>query len=122
MSEMEATADHVIVIGKGKLVADTTTKEFIQRSSGASVRVVSPRASELTPLLEERGATVAIAEDGAFSATGIEAAQVGDLAAENGIPLHELTPLRVSLEAAFMEMTRDSVEYRSSADGAEKNA
>ncbi len=111
MSEMEATADHVIVIGRGRLIADTSIAEFTQRSGGSHVRVVSPQASELAPVLMRAGATVNHA-DGALMVTGLDANLIGTLAAANGCELHELSTRRASLEAAFMELTRGSQDYR----------
>jgi ABC-2 type transport system ATP-binding protein len=118
MHEMEETADHLIVIGRGKLIADTSIADFIQRSTQSHVRVVSPQASELTPRLYSAGATITVAGNGALIVTGIDAAQIGDIAASHGIRLHELAPQRARLEAAFMETTRDSVEYHSGAQEA----
>ena len=112
MSEVEATADHVLVIGRGRLLADTSVREFTQRSAGSHVRVVSPDAGTLGALLEGAGAHVSVGDDGALAVGGIEMERVGDLAAAHGLRLHELTPRRASLEAAFMELTDDSVEYR----------
>jgi ABC-2 type transport system ATP-binding protein len=111
MHEMEETADHLFVIGRGKLIADTSIADFIQRSTQSHVRVVSPQAAELAPRLDSAGATITVADNGALIVTGIEAAQIGDIAASHGIRLHELAPQRARLEAAFMETTRDSVEY-----------
>lgn len=78
--------------------------------------VRSPQLSELATLIERAGATPNLEGDGTLIVTGMGAAQIGDLAAMNGIPLHELSPRRASLESAFMEMTQGSVEYRSAAD------
>ena len=113
MNEMEATADHVVVIGKGKLIADMSVAELTQRSSLGDVRVVSPDASRLAALLEPRrqSAITAGSED-ELIVTGITAAEIGEVAARHGIRLHELSSRRPSLEAAFMELTRDSIEYR----------
>jgi ABC-2 type transport system ATP-binding protein len=119
MSEMENTADHLIVIGRGSLLADCTMDEFIARSSGQTVRVRTPQPD----LLAKAVAEVANAEadspasavtnaDGSLTVHGLTAAQVGDLAFDHGVRLHELTVVRASLEAAFMELTADSVEYR----------
>jgi ABC-2 type transport system ATP-binding protein len=116
MNEMEETADHLIVIGRGKLIADTSIADFIQRSTQSHVRVISPQASELAPRLDAAGASVTVANDGALIVTGIEAAQIGDIAASHGFRLHELAPQRARLEAAFMERTRDSVEYQAGAE------
>src|SRR3546814_636679 len=114
MSEMEETADHVVVIGRGRLIADTSIAEFTQRSSSSHVLVVSPRAAELAPLLERAGAVVAMG-DGSLTVTGIEAARIGSLAAQHQIEVHELSTRRASLEAAFMELTQDSVDYQGAA-------
>ncbi|MCP9487956.1 MAG: ATP-binding cassette domain-containing protein [Gaiellaceae bacterium MAG52_C11] len=113
MSEMEETAEHVLVIGRGRLLADLSIGEFTQRSSGSHVCVVSPEATRLTSLLlEQVGSAVTSNGDGGLSVAGIDTARIGDIAAEHGIRLHELTPQRASLEDAFMELTRESVEYR----------
>jgi ABC-2 type transport system ATP-binding protein len=110
MSEMALTADHLIVIGRGRLLADLPTREFIDASSGNSVRVRSPQIERLAELL--RGRQVRTSEvDGYLQVEGVTPAEVGDLAAANGVTVHELFTQRASLEAAFMEMTGDSVEY-----------
>ena len=114
MSEMERTADHVIVIGKGKLVADTSMQEFMLRASGSLVRVTSPQAAQFGPQLAQHGATVNPGtEPNTLLVAGMDAAQVGDLAAANRVVLHELSVQRGSLEQAFMDLTKDSVEYQS---------
>lgn len=115
MSEMEQTADHVLVIGRGKLIADMPVTEITQRSALSHVKVVSPRSKELMPLLESTGASVSNGNENELIVTGVEASVIGETAASNGIPLHELSPRRASLEAAFMELTEDSVDFR--ADG-----
>ncbi|MBA2519372.1 MAG: ATP-binding cassette domain-containing protein [Chloroflexia bacterium] len=112
MSEMEETADHVIVIGKGRLIADQGIAEFTGGGSTSHVRVVSPQADQLVPLLQSAGAVITANGDGGLVAANIEAAHIGDLAAANGIRLHELSYQRASLESAFFELTDDSVEYR----------
>jgi ABC-2 type transport system ATP-binding protein len=112
MNEMAVTADYVVVIGKGRLIAQAPITEFVARSSNQSVRVRSPRADELSSALTSAGAQVLQDLDGAFQVIGISAAQVGDMAAERGIALHELTPQVGSLEEAFMELTQGSVEFR----------
>jgi ABC-2 type transport system ATP-binding protein len=108
---MEETADHVIVIGRGKLIADTSIADFTRHSSSSHVRVVSPQAAELVPLLRDAGATV-VTEGSALIVTGMETPQIGYLAAEHRIEIHELSLRRASLETAFMELTEDSVEYQ----------
>ena len=111
MSEMALTADHLIVIGRGKLIRDESVNQFVESSSRHSVRVRSPQLDRLDGLLRQAGATSAKAEDGALDVHGLDAAAIGELAASNGLVLHELTPKRASLEEAFMELTRDSVEF-----------
>jgi ABC-2 type transport system ATP-binding protein len=111
MNEMAVTAEHLIVIGRGKVIADCTTKEFIEQSSEKSVLVKSPDAARLREVLVTEGAAVDPDGDGAVNVRHLEAARIGELAAREGLILHELTPQRASLEAAFMELTRDSVEY-----------
>ncbi len=117
MSEMEYTADHLIVIGRGKLIADCSMSEFISRSSGASVRVRTPMAEELIKAVTAKGAVAATADDDAVEVRGLTAAEVGDIAFEQAIRLHELATVRASLEEAFMELTASSVEYRAETAG-----
>jgi ABC-2 type transport system ATP-binding protein len=112
MSEMENTADRLIVIGRGQLLADCTMDEFIARSSGQTVRVVTPQPDELAKSIAEAGGSAVKGSDGALVVSGLVASQVGDIAFTRGVRLHELTVVRASLEAAFMELTADSVEYR----------
>jgi ABC-2 type transport system ATP-binding protein len=115
MSEMENTADHLIVIGRGRLLADCSMEEFIARSSGHAVRVRTPQQEQLVTALAEAGFTALSNPDGTLTARGLTADRVGDIAFERGIRLHELTPTRASLEAAFMELTADSVEFQAGA-------
>jgi len=120
MSEMENTADHLIVIGRGSLLADCTMDEFIARSSGQTVRVRTPQPDLLAKAVSEVAVSAGAAApasttteaDGSLTVHGLTAAQVGDLAFDQGVRLHELTVVRASLESAFMELTADSVEYR----------
>jgi ABC-2 type transport system ATP-binding protein len=112
MSEMEYTADHLIVVGRGKLIADCSMNEFIAGSSGAAVRVRTPSPDELTTAVAAAGGSATVGTDGALTVQGMTADKVGDVAFDKGIRLHELTTLRASLEEAFMELTADSVEYR----------
>jgi ABC-2 type transport system ATP-binding protein len=117
MSEMEHTADQLIVIGRGQLLADCTMEEFIARSSGQTVRVSTPQREQLAKAVAEAGGAVIPSDgDGTLTVSGLIAAQVGDIAFEHGVRLHELTVVRASLEAAFMELTADSVEYRAAGD------
>ncbi|HEV2592139.1 MAG TPA: ATP-binding cassette domain-containing protein [Gaiellaceae bacterium] len=112
MSEMALTADHLIVIGRGRLIADTGVEEFIQGASKQAVRVRSPQADELRGLLSGTDVVIRDVEPNMLEVGGLTAEQIGDLAAERGIRLHELTPVQASLEEAFMELTRDDVEYQ----------
>jgi ABC-2 type transport system ATP-binding protein len=111
MSEMALVADHLIVIGRGRLIADVPVEEFIQGAGRNVVRVRSPQATELRDLIAGPDVTVTAVEDGALEVSGLSASQIGDLAAEHGFRIHELTPQQASLEEAFMELTRDDVEY-----------
>jgi ABC-2 type transport system ATP-binding protein len=117
MSEMENTADHLIVIGRGKLIADCTMGEFIARSSGTSVRVRTPSADQLVGAVSAKGATATTDADGAIEVRGMTIEQIGDLAFGEGIRLHELTMVKASLEEAFMELTAGAVEYHADAPG-----
>lgn len=112
MAEMALTADHVIVIGRGRLLAEASIDELIQGSSQNFVRVRSLQDAQLANLVNEKGGTSRSEEDGALAVSGISAAAIGDLAAANGIALHELSPQEVSLEEVYMTLTHDSVEYR----------
>ena len=109
MSEMALTAQHLIVIGRGRLVADDTMDDIIAGAE-SSVLVRSPHAAQLRELLAGQGGTVH-GIDGSLSVTGMDAMRIGDLAAAHRITLHELAPQRASLEEAFFELTEDSVEY-----------
>ena len=110
MSEMENTADHLIVIGRGRMIADCTVNEFIERNSQLAVRVRTPEPAALVDAIVRAGGKAVPGGD-ALLVTELAPARIGDLAFENRIPLHELSPLQASLEQAFMELTRDSVEY-----------
>jgi ABC-2 type transport system ATP-binding protein len=111
MSEMENTADHLVVIGQGKLIADCTVEAFIKQNSTLAVRVRTPDAAQLADLVAGSGGAAKPDGENAIIVTGIAAERVGDLAFDSGIRVHELAPLQASLEQAFMELTRDSVEY-----------
>jgi len=114
MSEMAQTADHVIVLGRGRVIADAPIAE-LTAAGGGGVRIRSPRAEELVDALRRGGMTVSEADDGAYLVTGTTAEAIGDFAAHHGVPLHELTPVRSSLEDAYLELTKDEVEYHSGA-------
>jgi len=116
MNEMAVTADHLIVIGRGRLIAASSTQDFIERSSEKSVLVRSPDAARLASLIAADGGKATPTEqpqDGAgeLRVTGLPATRIGELAASAAIVLHELTPQLASLEEAFMELTADSIEF-----------
>jgi len=112
MSEMALTADHLIVIGRGKLIADTSVEEFVRKASGGTVRVRSPQASSLRELILGESVVVTSSEPGLLEISGLSAEQIGDTAAAHGIVLHELAPQQASLEEAFMELTQEDVEFK----------
>jgi ABC-2 type transport system ATP-binding protein len=111
MSEMENTADHLIVIGRGRLIADCSMAEFIARGTGQAVLVRTPQPDGLARAVTAAGGTVAPVGPGDLEVRGLPPARIGDLALASGIALHHLAPARASLEEAFMELTADSVEY-----------
>jgi ABC-2 type transport system ATP-binding protein len=111
LAEMANTADRLVVIGKGKLIASTTVAEFVSRSGADTVRVRSPELDRLRQTLE--GAGLSVDQDGsALTVRGAPIEAVGDLAARDDIALHELSPQQASLEEAYMKLTDDAVEYR----------
>jgi ABC-2 type transport system ATP-binding protein len=112
MSEMELTADRVVVIGRGRLVADTTVTDLIERHSAPSTLVRSPGAAALRAALERTGAAVEPDPDGGCRVTGVGAAEIGELARSLGIAVHELRPLRSSLEDVYRHLTDAAVEHR----------
>jgi ABC-2 type transport system ATP-binding protein len=114
MSEMAQTADHLIVIGRGRLLADSSVEEFVKDHSRSYVRVRSPMGDRLAALLAAKGIAAATEKDGSMSVTGADAATIGQLAGENGIILYELSPRQASLEDAFMALTHDSAQFRPS--------
>jgi len=111
MSEMALTADHLIVIGRGRLIADASVEEVIAQASATHVKVVSPQAEALRARVTAAGADVEPDGDDSLIVTGLECRDVGIIAAGAGITLYELSRQEASLEEAFMEMTRDSAEY-----------
>jgi ABC-2 type transport system ATP-binding protein len=111
MSEMAVTADHLIVIGRGSLIADMAVDEFVRRASGKLVKVRTPQAARLRDLVAQPDVTATVTGD-EVQISGLTSDQVGEIAAANHVVLHELTPVQVSLEEAFMDLTRDQVEYK----------
>jgi ABC-2 type transport system ATP-binding protein len=110
LSEMSLTAQDLVVIGRGRLIAQCTTEEFIRQAGESAVRVRSPQLDTLRLALLDKGFEPAVT-DGALTVGGISTDQVGDIAAANGVVLHELSAQTGSLEQAFMQLTGDAVEY-----------
>jgi ABC-2 type transport system ATP-binding protein len=117
MSEMALTADHVIVIGKGRLLAESSVEDLVHASSQSFVRLRSAHNAQLATMLGAQGGKSVTEADGALAVTGMTAQVIGELAAAQGVALHELSPQDASLEEAYMELTRDSVEYRAGVPG-----
>jgi ABC-2 type transport system ATP-binding protein len=114
ISEMALTADRLIVIGRGRLIAETRVADFVARSSGGTVKLVTPDASPFTSALAAIGAEVTHGDCASLTVAGVTTREIGDLAARDGLRIYELTPITASLEDAFMELTQDDVEYRPS--------
>lgn len=112
MSEMSITADRLVIIGRGRLIAQTTVADFLKTGTGNFVRVRSPRAGDLARLLRGKGIAVARQDGDALDVSGATCEAVGDLAGKNGLTLHELSTQQATLEETFMQLTRDSVDYR----------
>jgi ABC-2 type transport system ATP-binding protein len=121
MSEIALTADHLIIIGRGRLLADTPTDRFVS-GTHQDVLVRSPRAGELAGLLTARGAATQPEDDGGLAVTGLDAPAIGDLAARHGIAVHELVPRHASLEQAYLDLTDGSTDYRAVTPGPEGTA
>jgi ABC-2 type transport system ATP-binding protein len=116
MSEMAQTADHLIVVGRGRLIADTSVAEFVRRaSSDVSVHVRSPEAKDLDGVLRRERAEVQALGEGLLEVNGLSAQRIGELALAARIVVSELTPQQASLEQAFISLTGESVEYRAGA-------
>jgi len=111
MSEMALTATDLVVIGRGRLIADTTVDDFISSNTESTVLVRTPDLGRLAGALTGAGAGVVRQEDGSLLVSGLEPARVGELAHEAGVTLHELSPQQASLEEVFMDLTSDMVDY-----------
>jgi ABC-2 type transport system ATP-binding protein len=118
MDEMAHTATHLIVIGRGRLIADTGMTEFVARAASNVVRVRSSDPTGLAAALRARGATVQSSDDGSLAVTGLAAQHIGATATAAGISIHELATEQASLEDAFINLTQDAVEYRANSTGA----
>ncbi|MEV4445014.1 ABC transporter ATP-binding protein [Streptomyces mirabilis] len=116
MSEMALTADHLVVIGQGRLLADTSMADFIAQNSRSYVRIRSPQRERLLDVLHGAGITVVESGSGTLEVDGAKSEQIGELAAQHQIVLHELSPQQASLEEAFMQLTAESVEYHAHTD------
>jgi ABC-2 type transport system ATP-binding protein len=121
MSEMAQTADHVIILGRGRIVADAPVSEILAGAEGDSVQVRTPQVEHLTQLLEAEGAKVYRAEPDLVSVTHLAAPRIAEVAAGAGVIVYELTPATRSLEEAYMALTRDDVEYRTTQTSPEVN-
>ncbi|GAB3154759.1 ABC transporter ATP-binding protein [Microbacterium neimengense] len=113
MSEMAITADHIIVLGKGRVLADAPVSQLVSEWTSTRIRLRSPRLAELIPLISGAGIEITQTEPGAADVVGALPEAVGDAAAAAGIPLHELSPQSGSLEDAYLALTGESVEYKS---------
>jgi ABC-2 type transport system ATP-binding protein len=113
ITEMALTAQRLIVIGRGKMIAETSVDEFTASGQGDRVRVVTPMPQRFVSALTREGLRPTVGDDGAIVVRGAHPSDIGELAARASLTIHELTPLRASLEDAFMELTADTVEYRS---------
>ncbi|MGV9247907.1 ABC transporter ATP-binding protein [Streptomyces sp. NPDC003710] len=116
MSEMALTADHLVVIGQGRLLADTSMADFIRQNSRSYVRIRSPQRERLLDVLHEAGITVVECGGGALEVDDGKAELIGELAARHRVVLHELSPRHASLEEAFMRLTAQAVEYHAHSD------
>ncbi|TKA09659.1 ABC transporter ATP-binding protein [Actinacidiphila oryziradicis] len=117
MSEMALTAEHLVVIGRGKLLADTSMADFIEQNSRSYIRVRTPQPERLKDVLSVAGINPVLTGDGSFEIHDGDPAKVGELAAQHQLVLHELSPQRASLEEAFMQLTAGSVEYHAGVHG-----
>ncbi len=113
MSEMALTATRLVVIGRGRLIADTTVDEFVARAGGGGVTVRTPQAARLRELLLGPDITVTSQQSDLLTVQGLSAEQIGQTAWQARLPVYELTPQQASLEEAFMRLTDDSVDFRS---------
>ena len=111
MSEMALTAEHLIVVGRGRMIADLSVDEFIRGAAKNTVRVRSPQATELREAIMGPHVAIELADDGALEVSGVTAEEIGSTAAAHGYVLYELAPMHASLEEAFMDVTRDAVEF-----------
>ena len=114
ISEMSLTADRLVVIGRGRLIAETSMGDFVNKGGRSAVKLITPDPAAFTSALTAAGAKVRGADGDSLTVEGLTSAQIGDLATHRGLRVYELAPITVSLEDAFMELTQDEVEYRPS--------
>ncbi|SDU53489.1 ABC transporter ATP-binding protein [Jiangella alkaliphila] len=122
MSETAQIADHLVIIGRGRLLADTTVDDFISDAGSGAVKVATADAAGLRPLLVGPDVTITSSSADELMVRGRDAREIGAIAARHGVALYELTPQAVSLEEAFMDLTRDAVEYHSAQAGTTRKA
>jgi ABC-2 type transport system ATP-binding protein len=111
INEMALTAERLVVIGRGSLIAETTVEEFTAQAALDAVRVVTPMTALFLAALDDVGAVAQMADDGSLEVTGLSSAEVGELAADRCLTVHELSPLKGSLEDAFIELTHDAIDF-----------
>jgi len=112
MSELEDTADHLVIVGRGRVIADTSTADLLAAASGDRVTVRAAAAAEAAAVLEQAGATVAATGSGALTVSGLSAERIVTLLSGHAVPFSEVSAHRASLEAAYLQLTKDAVEYR----------
>ena len=119
MSELQDTADHLVVVGRGQVIADTSVAELIAAASGGRVTVRTTARAEATTVLAHAGATIAAIDQDTLIISGLAAEKIVALLGESGLPFSEVSPHRATLEEAYMELTRDAVEFRATAAAGE---
>ncbi len=115
MSELQDTADHLVVVGRGQVIADTSVAELIAAASGGRVTLHTTARAEATTVLAHAGATIAAIDQDTLIISGLAAEKIVALLGESGLPFSEVSPHRATLEEAYMELTRDAVEFRATA-------
>jgi ABC-2 type transport system ATP-binding protein len=119
MSELQDSADHLVVVGRGQVIADTSVAELIAAASGGRVTVRTTARAEATTVLAHAGATIAVTGQDTLIISGLAAEKIVALLGESGLPFSEVSPHRATLEEAYMELTRDAVEFRATAAAGE---
>ena len=122
MSELQDTADHLVVVGRGQVIADTTVHNMIATASGGRVTVRTTARAEATTVLAHAGATIAVTGQDTLIISGLAAEKIVALLGESGLPFSEVSPHRATLEEAYMELTRDAVEFRATPASTEEAA